>query len=593
MKTGLKNVKGITLIALVITIIVLLILAGVSISMISSQDGILKQAAKAKLMQEIAQVEELLNLKVLEIYSANSDNLDNVTNGTIKTAVMTEIGKMGYETEEKTTTQATVKGLLIQDSTGANIENVNLIQNGEQIITIKLDTEGNTNSKTYVIIQSKKFEITINDGTVKISREEYIDQSEDQEAYQIKLTPPTTGTKIYVENNEITEETNIADNTNIKVKAGDSTGTFNFNVQESKSGTSREVSVNVEANQAYATKLTIGVKDNAEATITPEGTLQLQATIEPLSSTDTVTWKVESGDGTISDTGLLTANSTATAGSKIKVIAKCVRADNTTSNVQGTIEIMVQEELIDMSSFYIQQSSETAPLSYTISGDSHGYDIYYARMGIPVGSLDELIEHEKIYMPGTQFTGGNSHEWLYVWLSKDGTNVKSQIKVFATTVWMCFTEDTLIETLNGSQKIKDIKIGELVYSYNEKSNKVELKKVTNTYIHRIEANLCRIKVGNDVIDSTTNHPYFVKDKGWVLASKLEKGDNLMDVGGQSLIVQENSIINNAIVDVYNFEVEGNHNYFVGKSCVLVHNAPDVINCSYVGTKEFGDIVTFD
>ena len=43
-----KEQKGITLIALVITIIVLLILAGVSIAMISGQDGIATKAQNAK-----------------------------------------------------------------------------------------------------------------------------------------------------------------------------------------------------------------------------------------------------------------------------------------------------------------------------------------------------------------------------------------------------------------------------------------------------------------------------------------------------------------------------------------------------------------
>ena len=40
-KTNLKNFSGITLIALVITIIVLLILAGVSIAMLTGNNGIL------------------------------------------------------------------------------------------------------------------------------------------------------------------------------------------------------------------------------------------------------------------------------------------------------------------------------------------------------------------------------------------------------------------------------------------------------------------------------------------------------------------------------------------------------------------------
>ena len=44
----LKNNKGITLIALVITIIVLLILAGVSIAMLTGNNGILTRANDAK-----------------------------------------------------------------------------------------------------------------------------------------------------------------------------------------------------------------------------------------------------------------------------------------------------------------------------------------------------------------------------------------------------------------------------------------------------------------------------------------------------------------------------------------------------------------
>ena len=48
MTSKVKNIKGITLIALVITIIVLLILAGVSIAMLTGQNGILTQAQKTK-----------------------------------------------------------------------------------------------------------------------------------------------------------------------------------------------------------------------------------------------------------------------------------------------------------------------------------------------------------------------------------------------------------------------------------------------------------------------------------------------------------------------------------------------------------------
>ena len=54
----LKSNKGITLIALVITIIVLLILAGVSIAMLTGQNGILTQSQNAKNRTEEAKGEE-------------------------------------------------------------------------------------------------------------------------------------------------------------------------------------------------------------------------------------------------------------------------------------------------------------------------------------------------------------------------------------------------------------------------------------------------------------------------------------------------------------------------------------------------------
>ena len=60
----LKNSKGITLIALVITIIVLLILAGISIAMLTGDNGILNKATTAKEETIKAQYEEELNLVI-------------------------------------------------------------------------------------------------------------------------------------------------------------------------------------------------------------------------------------------------------------------------------------------------------------------------------------------------------------------------------------------------------------------------------------------------------------------------------------------------------------------------------------------------
>ena len=92
MKSRIRNKTGITLIALVITIIVLLILAGVSITMISSQDGILNKATGAKQTQKKASDEEAVKL-ALQATMMNE-------NGTVDLSKVE--GIEGYEKENAT-----------------------------------------------------------------------------------------------------------------------------------------------------------------------------------------------------------------------------------------------------------------------------------------------------------------------------------------------------------------------------------------------------------------------------------------------------------------------------------------------------------
>ena len=75
-KKILGKEKGITLIALVITIIVLLILAGVSIAMLTGENGILTQAQKSSEQTEIAEVKERAKTDILGIQAGNGGKID-------------------------------------------------------------------------------------------------------------------------------------------------------------------------------------------------------------------------------------------------------------------------------------------------------------------------------------------------------------------------------------------------------------------------------------------------------------------------------------------------------------------------------------
>ena len=65
----MTNNKGITLIALVITIIVLLILAGVSIAMLTGQNGVLTRATDAEDDTQRAAIAEKVNMALQSAYT--------------------------------------------------------------------------------------------------------------------------------------------------------------------------------------------------------------------------------------------------------------------------------------------------------------------------------------------------------------------------------------------------------------------------------------------------------------------------------------------------------------------------------------------
>ena len=102
----MRNNKGITLIALVITIIVLLILAGVSIAMLTGDNGILNQATKSQTATAKAEAEEAIKLGVNEILTNSMDPTYTGTEGTFtKTNLETVIKRANANVTSVTATQ--------------------------------------------------------------------------------------------------------------------------------------------------------------------------------------------------------------------------------------------------------------------------------------------------------------------------------------------------------------------------------------------------------------------------------------------------------------------------------------------------------
>ena len=120
LKEQLKTNKGITLIALVITIIVLLILAGVTIATLTGDNGILTKAQNAKTQNDKATVKEKVDLAI----AASLDETGKINLGQLKTNLNNIDGinpKVGDITDSRFPLKVTVDGVEVtieKDSNG-------------------------------------------------------------------------------------------------------------------------------------------------------------------------------------------------------------------------------------------------------------------------------------------------------------------------------------------------------------------------------------------------------------------------------------------------------------------------------------------
>ena len=95
-------------------------------------------------------------------------------------------------------------------------------------------------------------------------------------------------------------------------------------------------------------------------------------------------------------------------------------------------------------------------------------------------------------------------------------------------------------------------------------------------------------MAEDVIHTTPEHLFYVKDVGFVEARLLRKNDRLACSSGDFGVILDVEIeLCEEAVEVYNFEVEEYHTYHVGDVGVWVHNA-DYDDGVSVG-KDSGDM----
>ena len=272
MKT--KEMKGITLVALVITIVVLLILAGVSINTVLGDDGIIKKAKEAAEATKRASAEEEMNRLVLEYQLASNDE--------------------------------TLESFLQEKVTEGRIDEVT--DNGDGTITITKKVEG----KDYTITVKKPAASTpsVKVGTIRVVSDSTGAGSSLGEASTSK------GKTLYI----MIDSSVSGGTTTVSPEvpyAVTENGTYKFTVTGTVNGTAYTKEVSVEVNQFREFSIDdIQIGDSVNYTYDPAGSYSLSSTYSGYSSNQTIaqttglTWKVLNVDKENDTVDIISTNTT-------------------------------------------------------------------------------------------------------------------------------------------------------------------------------------------------------------------------------------------------------------------------------------------
>lgn len=148
----------------------------------------------------------------------------------------------------------------------------------------------------------------------------------------------------------------------------------------------------------------------------------------------------------------------------------------------------------------------------------------------------------------------------------------------------CVTGDTLVMTESGEKPIADL-VGSSgqVWSYNTNTNQPELKPFHSCRKTRTNAAIYKITLEDGrVIRCTGDHP-ILTENGYKNAMYLKPSDKVVDIRVKTIAVK--SVEFDGYSDVYNMEVEGNHNFVVNNG-IVVHNCMDSMRY-FVKTMNLG------
>lgn len=135
----------------------------------------------------------------------------------------------------------------------------------------------------------------------------------------------------------------------------------------------------------------------------------------------------------------------------------------------------------------------------------------------------------------------------------------------------CFVAGTTVFTTLGKKAIETIQAGDTISCVDHITGETAEKKVISTSVNKV-SRLIELDIDGEIIQCTETHPFQVKGKGWVDAADIKPYDLVYTKDWNTATVKSVNLLElDESVEVFNFEVEDCHTYFVGELGILAHN----------------------
>ena len=505
------NTRGITLIALVITIIVTLILAGITINALTGENGIITKATDAKEKTAKTNALEKINLAILSAMTKGNGDIDNAT-------LREELEKEGLtiKTEGDTLPWEVVydkyiftidENYGVEEVNGISLskKEIKLISGENETITATL-TEGTTGKITWessapdiVKVENGKITAVGESGTATITAK--VEGTEYQATCTVKIIQKitkitagniemnigdtqkinvtTTPTEGLIEDLEYTSGSpaiaTVGADGNVK---GIAEGTAVITIRGKNSGVSTTCTIKVTPKVTKITKITA-----SDLTLEPGKTGKLSVTIEPTNQTEGVTYTsgtqsvaTVGEDGTVN--ALTEGTTIITVKGKVSGVSTTCRVTVKSNKINGAIEVGEYEK------YYGKKVK-----NYTAGGKT--YRIFY------IDTEGKFGDKNTVYLKAdwtandtslTTYTPSGTDLATYKklnpsWAAKRGSSTSSWNSNERAAAWLCSPSKwtTYCDTSKANYAIGSPTAEMYVASYNQVSHTTGNYKLGATY----------------------------------------------------------------------------------------------------------------